>query len=93
VNLEIEKGEFICLLGPSGCGKSTLLNLIAGFDRPTAGTVKVNGEVVTKRLRIESPYFRTMGCFRGEMFFGMLSLGWRAEYRQEEEKADCRRVY
>jgi len=40
VNLEIEKGEFICLLGPSGCGKSTLLNLIAGFDRPTAALLK-----------------------------------------------------
>ena len=31
VNLNIEKGEFICVLGPSGCGKSTLLNIIAGF--------------------------------------------------------------
>ena len=33
------KGEFVCLLGASGCGKSTLLNLVAGLDRPTAGTV------------------------------------------------------
>ena len=35
VNLNIEKGEFICVLGPSGCGKSTLLNIIAGFLKPT----------------------------------------------------------
>ena len=35
INLEIEDGEFICIVGPSGCGKSTLLNLIAGLEKPT----------------------------------------------------------
>ena len=39
VNLEIEKGEFICVLGPSGCGKSTLLKIIAGFHQPTEGLI------------------------------------------------------
>ena len=37
VNIDIEPGQFICLLGPSGCGKSTLLNCIAGFVKPTLG--------------------------------------------------------
>src|SRR5262249_57662977 len=36
--------EFVCLLGASGCGKSTLLNLVAGLDRPSAGTVEVDAE-------------------------------------------------
>ena len=35
ISLEVEKGEFICIVGPSGCGKSTLLNLVAGLDKPT----------------------------------------------------------
>lgn len=43
INLEIYEGEFFCLLGPSGCGKSTLLNILAGFIRPTSGSVSING--------------------------------------------------
>jgi NitT/TauT family transport system ATP-binding protein len=45
VSLDVAAGEFVCLVGASGCGKSTLLNLIAGLDRPTAGTVTAPGRV------------------------------------------------
>ncbi|MDH6116260.1 putative ABC transport system ATP-binding protein [Kitasatospora sp. GAS204A] len=44
VSLEIQAGEAVAVMGPSGCGKSTLLNMIAGLDRPTAGSVTVHGE-------------------------------------------------
>lgn len=43
VNLEVETGEFICLLGPSGCGKSTALRMIAGFDTPDGGDILIDG--------------------------------------------------
>ncbi len=44
INLTIRAGEAVAVMGPSGCGKSTLLNMIAGLDRPTAGSVVVGGE-------------------------------------------------
>jgi len=44
LDLEIHRGEAVAVMGPSGCGKSTLLNVVAGLDRPTAGTVEVHGQ-------------------------------------------------
>ena len=46
VDLDIPRKDFLCLSGPSGSGKSTLLNLIGGLDRPTAGTITVDGRRV-----------------------------------------------
>jgi NitT/TauT family transport system ATP-binding protein len=47
VDLEIEEGQFVCLVGPSGCGKSTLLNLVAGLEQPDQGRVLLDGKPVT----------------------------------------------
>jgi len=46
VSLRVHEGEFFTLVGPSGCGKTTTLRLIAGFEEPTAGTVRFSGESV-----------------------------------------------
>ena len=58
INLEIEKGEFCCIVGTSGSGKSTLLNQLAGLEKPTKGTVTVNGEVVSKMNEKQLAVFR-----------------------------------
>lgn len=46
VNFDLEAGRLLTLLGPSGCGKTTLLNILAGFLRPTSGTVSLGGEPI-----------------------------------------------
>jgi ABC-type nitrate/sulfonate/bicarbonate transport system ATPase subunit len=46
IDLTVAQHEFVAILGPSGCGKSTLLNMVAGFDRPTRGSVKVEEEEI-----------------------------------------------
>jgi len=47
IDLEVFRGEFVCIVGPSGCGKSTLLNIVAGFFKPRSGEVLVNGTQVS----------------------------------------------
>lgn len=48
VTFQVEKNEFFSIVGPSGCGKTTLLNLLAGFEQPTRGEVRVGGKVITE---------------------------------------------
>ena len=51
LNLDVEEGEFVAFMGPSGSGKTTLLNLLGGLDVPSAGTVTVDGDVITSMSR------------------------------------------
>ncbi|GBU10338.1 putrescine ABC transporter ATPase [Gammaproteobacteria bacterium] len=55
ISLDIYKGEFFSLLGPSGCGKTTLLRMLAGFETPTAGTIFLEGEDMSKIPPYERP--------------------------------------
>jgi len=48
ITLDVPRGDFLALMGPSGSGKTTLLNLIAGIDRPTAGSIVVDGREISR---------------------------------------------
>ena len=61
ISLSVRDGELLTLLGPSGCGKTTTLRLIAGLERPTAGTVRVDGETVADGASSLEPENRDIG--------------------------------
>ncbi|MGQ3413741.1 ABC transporter ATP-binding protein [Natrinema sp. LN54] len=89
VDIDIESGEFVTLVGPSGCGKTTTLRTIAGFETPTDGSIRIDGEDVTDA----PPYERDTGMvfqdfalfphmtIRENIAYGMEAAG---EYTDEE---------
>ena len=102
VSLEIDYGEFVAIVGPSGSGKSTLLNLIGTLDRPTSGTVEIDGIDVSRlsdrrlsglRAHLIGFVFQQFHLSEGmtaidNVADGLLYLGVpRAERRQKAERA------
>ena len=72
VSFAFDKGEFISLLGPSGCGKTTILRMIAGFERPTSGSIAVDGQDITPL----KPNQRQLGMvFQAYALFPNLNVG------------------
>ncbi len=63
LDLEVRAGELVCVVGPSGCGKSSLLNVVAGFLRPSAGQVLLDGEPVAGPDRRRLFIFQDSGLF------------------------------
>ncbi len=58
INLQVEKGEFLCISGRSGSGKSTLLSLLAGLESPTAGEIEILGQHLEQLNEKERSRFR-----------------------------------
>lgn len=76
VNLEVQHGSITALLGPSGGGKTTLLRIVAGFERPSSGTVSINGSVVADANTWVPPHERGVAIVPQEgALFPHLSVG------------------
>ena len=58
VSLDINRGEYLAIVGPSGCGKSTLLNMLGAVDRPTSGSIEIDGRNVGTVRDSEATQFR-----------------------------------
>ena len=87
VSLNIEKGEFICLLGPSGCGKSTLLNEMAGFLKPTSGEIKIENQIVQKPSMKYVTIFQNYGLLPWRTVQKNVELGLETQKYSKEKKA------
>lgn len=82
VDLEVNDGEFVCLVGHSGCGKSTMLNLIAGLAQPTAGEVLIDGERVGGPGPDRSIVFQSYSLFPWQTALGNVSFALRRTHRE-----------
>ena len=93
VSLDIEKGEFICLLGPSGCGKSTLLNALAGFEKVNSGSVKIDGKEVTAPSINNITIFQNYGLLPWRNVLKNVELGLESKKVPKEEREKTAKKY
>ncbi len=93
VNLDIEKGEFICLLGPSGCGKSTLLNGIAGFDLVNKGSITIDGEEVKGPSTNNVTIFQNYGLLPWRTVLKNVELGLESQNMDKKKRKEIARKY
>ena len=92
VSLAIEPGEFVAIVGASGSGKSTLLHLLGGIDVPTAGTVLVDGEDISRLDATQSALFRRRKVGLIYQFFNLIPTATVARNIQMPLLLDRREV-
>jgi putative spermidine/putrescine transport system ATP-binding protein len=91
IDLDVARGELVCLLGPSGCGKTTTLNLIAGFIAPDGGTIGVAGNSVhalPPHQRNMGMVFQSYALFPHLSVFENIAFGLRSRKIEREEIAE-----
>jgi putative ABC transport system ATP-binding protein len=72
LKLDVRSGEMMTILGPSGCGKSTLLNMVAGLDRPNAGSIVVGGQNIVELNEASLARYRRTGVGVVFQFFNLV---------------------
>lgn len=93
ISLDIKKGEFVCLLGPSGCGKSTLLNAMAGFLKPTEGSITIDGKEVKQPSISYVTIFQNYGLLPWRTVERNVTLGLESKKVPKEEQKKIARKY
>ena len=93
VSLEIEEGEFACILGPSGCGKTTFLNIVAGLASATSGVIRIGGAPIKgpgpeRAMVFQQPSLLPWRTVLGNVLYGLeLSGRYRRKRSERDERA------
>ncbi|MDD7583688.1 MAG: ABC transporter ATP-binding protein [Coriobacteriaceae bacterium] len=93
VDLDIHENEFVCVVGPSGCGKSTLLNIIGGLEKPTEGSVTVDGREVTGPGSDRGIVFQQYALFPWLTVEKNVEFGLKLQGKPKEETAEIAQRY
>jgi NitT/TauT family transport system ATP-binding protein len=93
VDLEIARGELVCLVGPSGCGKTTLINLMAGFEKASTGSVKIDGRPVLGTDPDHIMIFQEYGLYPWRTVLGNVHFALEARGIKGREADDKAREY
>src|SRR3974377_438459 len=86
--LQVERGEFVSFLGPSGCGKTTVLRMIAGFEQPTTGSIRVNDREITDvppNKRNVGMVFQSYALFPNLTVAGNIGFGLRVAGKSKDD--------
>jgi len=75
LSLDVREGEFMTIVGPTGCGKTTILNLVAGLEKPTNGSIEIDGEAVEKPGFNRGMIFQEGGLLPWRSVAGNVALG------------------
>ena len=91
INMEVEAGEFVCILGQSGCGKSTFLRLLAGLESPTGGSIRIENEEIEGASLDRGVVFQDYGLFPWMTAGENIMLALRQRF-PDQEKRELRKI-
>lgn len=86
VNLNVAEGEFICVIGHSGCGKTTLLNMVAGFNQPTEGQIRLQGTPISRPGPDRMVVFQNYALLPWKTAFENVYLGINAVFPEKSKQ-------
>ena len=93
ITLDVEEGDFVCIVGPSGCGKSTFLNIIAGLEKPDSGEILLNGKPISEPGPDRTMVFQEGALFPWLKVIDNVEFGLKMAGIPKDERRDISKRY
>ena len=93
ITLDVEEGDFVCIVGPSGCGKSTFLNIVAGLEQPDSGEILLNGKPISEPGPDRTMVFQEGALFPWLKVIDNVEFGLKMAGIPKDERRDISKRY